>query len=60
MFRYHLINVDANDQATTIQIVKCENDSVAWRLADNLFSLGRHRVEVWRDGLLVHRVGRPL
>ena len=59
MFRYYFVDVDVNDAATTIQTIGCEDDSVAWRQANNLLSLNHHCVEVWRGGLLVHRVGRP-
>ena len=59
MSKYHFINVDANDHATPIQTIGCEDDSVAWRQANNLLSLDHHCVEVWRDGLLVHRVAHP-
>jgi hypothetical protein len=56
MFRYHFVSVDANDDATTIQTIGCEDDSIALRQANNLLSLNHHCVEVWLDGELVHRV----
>jgi hypothetical protein len=57
MLRYHFIDIDVNDHPTSIQTIGCEDDSVAWRQANNLLSLNHHSIEVWRDGFLVHRVG---
>ena len=57
MFRYQFVDIDVNNHPTTIQTIGCEDDSVAWRQANNLLSLHHHGVEVWRDGLLVHQVG---
>ena len=58
MFRYHFVSVDGNDVDTTIQTIGCEDDSIACRQANNMLSLSHTCIEVWRDGALVHRVGR--
>ena len=56
MLRYHFVSVDGNDNATTIQTIGCEDDSIAIGQANNLLSLNHECVEIWRGGALVIRV----
>jgi hypothetical protein len=62
MLRYHFVSVDGNDEATTIQTIGCEDDSIACRQtrADALLADSVHAgIEVCELERKVYRADKP-